>query len=191
MRTKILGLLVGTMIAGHTGAAHAELPYMEVLGATSAPIGYVQFCQREPSACIQRTASPSVVALSDQSWGDLLAINTHVNQSVQPITDADLYGHPEVWTMPNGLGDCEDYVLLKRQMLIDNGWPGSALLITVVRERSGEGHAVLTVRTDRGDFILDNQEANVLRWDQTGYQYIKRQSEFDETIWASINDARV
>jgi predicted transglutaminase-like cysteine proteinase len=61
-------------------------------------------------------------------------------------------------------------------------------LITVVRERSGEGHAVLTVRTDRGDFILDNQEANVLRWDQTNYEYIKRQSEFDETVWASIDD---
>lgn len=191
MRTKVLGLLLGTMLAGHTGAAQAEIPFMEMLGATSAPIGYVQLCQREPSACIHRTATPSVVALTDQSWSDLLAINTYVNRAVQPITDADLYGHPEVWIMPDGLGDCEDYVLMKRQMLIDNGWPASALLITVVRERSGEGHAVLTVRTDRGDFILDNQEANVLRWDQTGYHYIKRQSEFDETIWASINDVRV
>jgi predicted transglutaminase-like cysteine proteinase len=98
---------------------------------------------------------------------------------------------PEVWTLPTTYGDCEDYVLMKRQMLIDNGWPASALLITVVRERSGEGHAVLTVRTDRGDFILDNQEANVLRWDETNYHYIKRQSEFDETVWASINDGRV
>jgi len=27
-------------------------------------------------------------------------------------------------------GDCEDYVLLKRKMLIDAGWPREALLIT-------------------------------------------------------------
>ncbi|MBO6674065.1 MAG: transglutaminase-like cysteine peptidase [Rhizobiales bacterium] len=191
MRNKVLGIIAGTLFAGQMGVAHAELPYMEVLGATSAPIGYVQLCQRTPSICVQRTASPSVVQLSETSWRDLLAVNTHVNQAIQPVTDAELYGHPEVWTMPTTYGDCEDYVLMKRQMLIDNGWPASALLITVVRERSGEGHAVLTVRTDRGDFILDNQEANVLRWDETNYHYIKRQSEFDETVWASINDGRV
>jgi predicted transglutaminase-like cysteine proteinase len=191
MRNKVLGIIAGTLFAGQVGVAHAELPYMEVLGATSAPIGYVQLCQRTPSICVQRTASPSVVQLSETSWRDLLAVNTHVNQAIQPVTDAELYGHPEVWTMPTTYGDCEDYVLMKRQMLIDNGWPASALLITVVRERSGEGHAVLTVRTDRGDFILDNQEANVLRWDETNYHYIKRQSEFDETVWASINDGRV
>ncbi|MGD1885833.1 MAG: transglutaminase-like cysteine peptidase [Cohaesibacteraceae bacterium] len=191
MNSKILGAVIGGLLAGQVSVAHADLPYMEVLGATSAPIGYVQFCQRTPNACIQQTAAPTVVQLNEASWGELLAINTHVNQTIQPITDADLYGHPEVWTMPTSYGDCEDYVLMKRQMLIDRGWPASALLITVVRERSGEGHAVLTVRTDRGDFVLDNQEANILRWDSTSYEYIKRQSEFDETIWASVNDMRV
>lgn len=190
MRNKVIGIIVGALLAGQLGVAHADVPYMDITGATSAPIGYVQLCERLPSACIQRTASPSVVQLSETSWRDLLAINTHVNQAIYPVTDAELYGHPEVWTMPTTYGDCEDYALMKRQMLIDRGWPASALLITVVRERSGEGHAVLTVRTDRGDFILDNQEANVLRWDETNYQYIKRQSEFDETVWASINDIR-
>ena len=190
MQKKIFGIIVGTIMAGHLSVAHADVPYMEIMGATSAPIGYVQLCERTPEICIQRTASPSVVQLSEASWRDLLAVNTHVNQAIHPITDAELYGHPEVWTMPTTYGDCEDYVLMKRQMLIDRGWPASALLITVVRERSGEGHAVLTVRTDRGDFILDNQEANVLRWDETDYHYIKRQSEFDETVWASINDIR-
>ena len=37
------------------------------------------------------------------------------------------------------------------------GWPESKLLITVVRDENNEGHAVLTVRTDEGDFILDNR----------------------------------
>ena len=48
-------------------------------------------------------------------------------------------------------------MLLKRRMLMQAGWPREALLITVVRDKKGEGHAVLTVKTDKGDFILDNQ----------------------------------
>lgn len=191
MHCKVLGAVLGGILASQVATAHAEIPYMEVLGATSAPIGYVQFCQRTPPACGQQTPAPSVVELTEASWRELLAVNTHANQAILPMTDADLYGHPEVWTIPTTYGDCEDYVLLKRQMLIERGWPASALLITVVRERSGEGHAVLTVRTDRGDFVLDNQEANILRWDATSYHFIKRQSEFNETVWASINDLRV
>ncbi|MBV6657025.1 MAG: transglutaminase-like cysteine peptidase [Devosiaceae bacterium] len=195
MKSTLKGALLALMMAGASTAgattAQAEAPFMQMLGATSAPIGYVELCQRSPEFCIQRTSSPTVVTLTQNSWHELLAVNHHVNQTVLPITDHDLYGQIEVWTMPNGLGDCEDYVLMKRDMLIARGWPASALLITVVRERSGQGHAVLTVRTDRGDFILDNQAANVLRWDQTPYTYIKRQSEFDETVWASIHDARV
>lgn len=193
MQKRHFGLIASLLIAGQMGGASiakADIPYMEMLGATSAPIGYVHFCQRMPAMCAQRTPSPSVVALTEQSWRDLLAVNTHVNQSILPVTDHDLYGHPEVWTMPTTHGDCEDYVLMKRQMLVDQGWPASALLITVVLEPSGEGHAVLTVRTDRGDFVLDNQEANILRWDETAYRFIKRQSEFDETVWASISDPR-
>lgn len=193
MQNKTLGILAATLLAAQLGAASvakADIPFMEMLGATGAPIGYVHMCQRSPGSCTHRTASPTVVSLTDQSWRDLLAINTHVNQAIVPITDDELFGHPEVWTMPTTHGDCEDYVLMKRQMLVDRGWPASALLITVVRERNGAGHAVLTVRTDRGDFVLDNQEANVLRWDETGYHYIKRQSEFDETIWAAIADPR-
>jgi predicted transglutaminase-like cysteine proteinase len=39
--------------------------------------------------------------------------------------------------------DCEDYVLLKRRMLMQAGWPREALLVTVVRDKKGDGHAVL------------------------------------------------
>ena len=41
---------------------------------------------------------------------------------------------------------------------MESGWPRAALLVTVVREKNGNGHAVLTVKTDKGEFILDNQE---------------------------------
>jgi predicted transglutaminase-like cysteine proteinase len=88
------------------------------------------------------------------------------------------------------VGDCEDYVLLKRKLLAQAGWPLSALLITVVRKADGEGHAVLTVRTDRGDLILDNLAADIKVWNETPYLFVKRQSEQNTGRWVSIDDAR-
>jgi predicted transglutaminase-like cysteine proteinase len=114
-----------------------------------------------------------------------------VNERVQPMTDLDQYGVIEKWTYPeSGFGDCEDYVLLKRRMLIQLGWPREALLVTVVRDRKGDGHSVLTVRTNRGEYVLDNQVERVLPWADTGYQYTKRQSQSDPNVWVSLGDQR-
>ena len=96
--------------------------------------------------------------MSQTAWRDLVRVNKWVNETIKPITDMDHWGVIEKWSLPtDGYGDCEDYVLLKRKMLIDAGWPREALLITVVRDKKGEGHAVLTVKTDKGEFVLDNQ----------------------------------
>src|SRR5664279_5762749 len=88
----------------------------------------------------------------------------------------------------DGKGDCEDYVLLKRRMLMQAGWPREALLITVVRDKKGDGHAVLTVKTNKGEFILDNQEAQVLAWNKTGYRFVKRQSQSDPNLWVALGE---
>ena len=107
------------------------------------------------------------------------------------MTDMDHWGVIEKWSLPtDGYGDCEDYVLLKRKMLMDAGWPREALLITVVRDKLGEGHAVLTVKSDKGEFILDNQNENVVAWTETGYRFVKRQSQSDPNIWVALGDAR-
>jgi hypothetical protein len=73
-------------------------------------------------------------------------------------------------------------------MLIEAGWPREALLITVVRDKKGEGHAVLTVKTDKGEYVLDNQNENVLAWTETGYRFVKRQSQSDPNVWVSLGD---
>ena len=107
------------------------------------------------------------------------------------MTDMDHWGVVEKWSYPDdGKGDCEDYVLLKRRMLMQAGWPREALLITVVRDKKGDGHAVLTVKTDKGDFILDNQEEQVLLWSDTGYRFVKRQSQSNPNNWVSLGDPR-
>jgi predicted transglutaminase-like cysteine proteinase len=118
-------------------------------------------------------------------------INDWVNEAIEPMTDLEHWGVPERWNYPDDrYGDCEDYVLLKRRMLMEAGWPRQALLITVVRDKRGDGHAVLTVRTDRGDFILDNQNEEILLWSATGYRFVKRQSQSDPNAWVALGDHR-
>jgi len=68
------------------------------------------------------------------------------------------------------------------------GLPRTALLMTIVREANGDGHAVLTVKTDRGEYILDNLNEKIVLWSETPYQYYKRQSQSDPNVWVSLHD---
>jgi Bacterial transglutaminase-like cysteine proteinase BTLCP len=114
-----------------------------------------------------------------------------VNETVKPLTDVEHWGVVERWSYPDdGYGDCEDYVLLKRRMLIQFGWPREALLVTVVRDQKQEGHAVLTVTTDKSDYVLDNQTQDILLWSETGYCFVKRQSQSNPNVWVSLDDSR-
>lgn len=193
--TKVLGggaLALATMLAPgwHGVQAGAQLAYLTEAGTTSVPIGWTHFCEQYPADCQARPARVENVTLTRAVWGQLVSINSHVNATIEPVTDMDQYGVDEVWTYPiSGRGDCEDYVLLKKQMLIRAGLPASALLITVVRDRKGDGHAILTVKTDRGDYILDNENDEIRLWHVTGYRFVKRQSQDDPNRWVTIGPA--
>lgn len=156
-------------------------------GLTSQPIGHFQFCQVAPEECSIRPRDDGPLKLTDDLWRTIVSINSAVNRAVTPMSDIDIYGEEEVWAYPvNGVGDCEDYVLEKRRLLHEAGIPLSNLLITVVRKRDGEGHAVLTVRTDRGDFILDNLNKQVVLWSKTDYSFLKRQASNHTGRWVSL-----
>jgi predicted transglutaminase-like cysteine proteinase len=156
-------------------------------GRAEAPIGYLDFCDGHPQECLPQGPILERVLLTPEKWRELAAVNKEVNDDIKPISDMAQYGVVERWTFPDmGLGDCEDYVLLKRLKLMALGWPQSALLITVVRDENGEGHAILTVRTTRGDYILDNKHSRILSWQRTPYMYIKRQSGKDPRQWVSL-----
>jgi predicted transglutaminase-like cysteine proteinase len=163
---------------------------MELGGKASQPIGHFEFCRTHSGECSMKTSGDVRVRLSAARWNELVNVNNAVNAAVSPVTDEVLFGKPEVWFYPSDKGDCEDFVLLKRRELIARGWPVGSLLITVARQRNGDGHAVLTVLTDRGDLVLDNLQARVRLWSETDYQYVKRQSEYDTGRWVSIDDAR-
>ena len=83
-------------------------------------------------------------------------INREVNASVSYKTDLEQYSTPEHWCLPTDFGDCEDYALLKRKLLLEQGWPSDKLGLCVCYMPDGQGHCVLWVETDKGSFILDN-----------------------------------
>ena len=176
------------VITGQSTAGQDQArPGMRVYGATRAPFGYVQFCSEHAADCRATSGRINKVALDKAHWDELLQVNQSVNETVKPVEDIALYKTVEYWTYPDGRGDCEDYVLLKRKMLVDRGWPENALLITVVRDEYNLGHAVLSVVTDAGDFILDNKRSAVLRWQETPYIFRKRQSQTNPTEWVALS----
>jgi predicted transglutaminase-like cysteine proteinase len=184
-------IAIGVIAMPVTTEAAEKVAYVAVADVTRAPIGWVEFCNGRPRDCAAGPSSPRDVVLSPKAWKDLVRVNTWVNSAIKPVTDMDHWGVVEKWSYPeDGYGDCEDYVLLKRKMLIQAGWPREALLITVVRDKKDEGHAVLTVKTDKGDYILDNQAEDVLLWSDTGYRFVKRQSQSDQNTWVSLGDPR-
>jgi predicted transglutaminase-like cysteine proteinase len=186
------GLTIAAAALWSCQAAAFERVLYTAVGETSrAPIGWVEFCTEHSQECAVKPTPPRDVVLSSSAWRDLVRINRHVNKSIKPMTDLEHWGTVERWSYPDdGIGDCEDYVLLKRRLLLQAGWPREALLITVVRDKRGDGHAVLTVRTNKGEFILDNQEEKVLLWSETGYRFVKRQSQSSPNIWVSLGDPR-
>ena len=121
----------------------------------------------------------------------LARVNSDINHRIASTTDRELYGRDEYWTFPATAGDCEDYVLLKRQTLLELGFAAASLLITVVHDENGEGHAVLTIPTTEGDVVLDNRRDEILHWWQTGYTFIKRQSEADPVKWVSLGTGKL
>lgn len=174
-------------------AAYAEAETSAIMktgGRTSQPIGHYDFCQTYRSECNVKSNDDTPLSLTSKTWNLLVRVNSQVNAQVRPETDLDIWGKAEVWSYPTNVGDCEDYVLLKRKLLNDSGIPLSDLLITVVRQMNGEGHAVLTVRTGQGDYVLDNLEARIKPWNETNYDYLKRQSTRNSGAWVSINDDR-
>jgi predicted transglutaminase-like cysteine proteinase len=192
-RAAVIGF--GLWLASLGAAAAQSAPPITsaalVTGQALPPIGWVQFCADNPADCRVEPAAERVATLDARAWRALSRINRDVNDAIEPLSDLEQWGQLERWSYPvSGKGDCEDYVLEKRKRLIAAGWPRQALLITVVRDRKGDGHAVLTVRTDRGDFVLDNQETQVKSWTATGYSFVKRQSAEDPNRWVSLGGAR-
>ena len=157
----------------------------------AAPPGWINFCAENPGECSGVPTQPRDAVITLNSWKELNEINRLVNETIQPMSDMHHWGMDDKWSIPtDGYGDCEDFALLKRKMLIEAGWRREALLMTLVKDRQrGEWHAVLTVKSDAGDFILDNKNKAIVLATEAGYRFIRRQSQSDPNTWVSLESA--
>lgn len=181
--------LCGAAVADQARQAGIAQPssFMRIYGPANPPYGFIRFCETNPRECADAAVADQRLYASPERLSELDEVNRAVNTAIQAATDLELYGVSEYWTIPATKGDCEDYALLKRRILIGRGWPVSSLLMTVVRDEQGEGHAVLTARTAQGDFILDNKVDVVRVWFATPYEYVMRQSYLNAKAWVSLD----
>jgi predicted transglutaminase-like cysteine proteinase len=151
--------------------------------------GWIRFCKQRPEECAVNSSEPVTITLTPQAWETLTQVNRQVNASIRSTTDMEHWGVEDHWDFAeDGYGDCEDYQLVKRKRLVAAGFPRRALRMTAVIDGDGQPHAVLMVRTDRGDFILDNKQSTVLPWRRTGYIYLQREGGPGAT-WVSLGGA--
>ena len=148
--------------------------------AIDAPQQHKDFCARSPAHC-ERIGTLDRMELNIYRLAELDEVNRIVNRTVRPRPDVG----PDVWEYPrSGAGDCEDFAIKKRAMLINKGWSSSQLLLTIVHTGT-EGHAVLLARTSGGDFVLDNMTDSVMKPSATGYTFMARQSHVNPVAWVS------
>src|SRR3712207_791796 len=174
LKVVLVGIAL-TSFFGLVGPAAAEslfpsrhTDHIKVVGHAGPTQAWISFCQRQPHECRVDLSQPARIPLTPSIWAALMQVNERVNSSILAVTDQDHWGVIDRWDYPDdGLGDCEDIQLLKRKLLVEAGLPRRALLMTVVIDEQGQGHAALMVRTDRGDLILDNKRAAVLPWMKT------------------------
>jgi predicted transglutaminase-like cysteine proteinase len=173
------------------GEASEGLPrasFAPVGAETTIPYGWVDFCNRHGDECALGKLNAVDVRLTRQTWKTLNDVNAMANAAIEPMSNVEHWGTTlDHWDYPvDGKGDCKIYALFKRKLLIERGFPRQALLMTIVRDLNGEGHAVLTVKTDRGDFVLDNLAEDIRPWSATGYTFFKRQAQDDPNVWLSL-----
>ena len=155
-------------------------------GYVLAPFSFAKFCLDYPGDCPQ-SAGPARVHLTSARMAELTKVNSEVNETIDPTPNTSSF---RLWKLGVSAGDCNNFAVQKRHELISRGWPAAALALTVVKTPWGEGHLVVTVRTDDGDFVLDNLRSAVVRWQAEGYRWIMRQSERNPQYWVDLDGGR-
>lgn len=156
------------------------VPHIAADRTTLAPFSYIRFCHNNPEDC--RGGVEATIAWDAEAKIRVWGLNRQVNRQIRPQHD-----RADVWSAGVAAGDCEDFALTKRQMLVRAGFPASALRMAVARVKGGEGHAVLVVRTSQGDFVLDNRHDRLSEWHQTDLTWLKIASAENPRIWYAMN----
>lgn len=157
------------------------MPSLVERSYTLAPMGFIRFCMSYASECSGSAAEP--VALTPDRLAQLQSVNLSVNRRIAPKPDAP---GQDIWSLNVTAGDCDDYAAQKRHELIALGWPQGALLFAAVTTPRGEPHLVIVVKTDRGDFILDNLRSQIVQTAESRYHWEKMQSARNPLYWVEV-----
>jgi predicted transglutaminase-like cysteine proteinase len=155
-------------------------------GYALAPLSFVKFCIDYPGDCPSQSGG-SQVQLTATRFMQLSEVNRAVNDSIIPKPDTSRLRY---WRLNVTAGDCNNFAIQKRHDLLALGWPAGALALTVAVTSWGEGHLVVTVRTDQGDLVLDNLRSKIVSWRQTGYRFVMRQSADNPQFWVDLRGGR-
>lgn len=144
----------------------------DFLGSSRIAIGKTPFdrtWRRVSRGTLSRTRVANILGRPSEQGLDLLAmVNRWVNQNIEFTRDDRLYGQRDFWasatqTLKAGKGDCEDYGILKYQMLAALGFDRDEMYLTLTRDLvRNEDHTVLIVRLGGNHFMLDNATDTVL-----------------------------
>lgn len=184
--TALLALLVGLALPNQAmpSASDGVPVFLAARKPIAAPAGFAGLCQSHRWLCARSGAGATVPG---DALGRAAAINRAVNHGVRQISDRRQYGRDEVWALPTRRGgDCEDLAMLKKQKLIAAGMPAERLLLATALDRRRQPHAVLILRTARGDLVLDNLTDRILPWQATGYSFIKMQNPDRPSRWDAV-----
>lgn len=162
VRYAVLGILCGVFAQ----PARSEPTIQNILP----PFGHTVFCTRYPQDCAstpERSLSSVEVSMR---WRELTVVQAWVNAAISPRNVRP--GQFDAWLLFPPEGNCNDYAVTKRHLLLDAGWPASALLLAEVQlVATGEHHLVLVVRSGTGDWVLDNLRPLVVRLEETRNYY--------------------
>ena len=142
------------------------------LGSARVGIRQTPFTAAWQRVSANRLSAPSVASLLGETPGvraeTLSLVNRWANRRIEYTSDRTLYGARDRWataaeTLASGQGDCEDYAILKYQMLAALGFDRSDMYLTLARDlvRNAD-HAVLVVRLGDRHYMLDNASDAVL-----------------------------
>lgn len=159
----------------------ARSPELIDMQAEMAPIAFFRFCMFNKEQCEKRLGQDKLVMTGDL-WSTLNRVNAEINSRIVPDAGKGAFD----WSTTTTVGNCNDYAVQKQKALLALGLPMPSLSLTVAETPQGLGHLVVTVRTDRGDFVLDNLRSTIVAWNRTGYLWLKRQSVSDPRLWVSI-----
>jgi predicted transglutaminase-like cysteine proteinase len=152
-------------------------------------VPYKEFCSNNPGEC--DLSGQTIIELTPEIWKQLLDINITVNRDIDLSLDKDQYQKEELWTYPSsGFGDCEDIALEKRFRLSMIGFPRGALRMAIgYHKKTLTSHAVLTVETKQGTYVMDSTNDQIHIWYQTPYNFETRErtdgkwERYDQDMW--------